>query len=312
MQRPLMLLSLATILGACAAPLPTEASGATGSAIIGGSIDKADPAIVELIMETGDDGGTCTATFISQTVLLTAAHCVVDENNPKVIPTNATFKVMLAPSATTAKTTDFITVPRANVHFHPQYDGNGAHDVAIVVLDQPVSVTPIPIGRTALTQADVGKRVRIVGYGMSKRVESDNDGSETKRTVTTAIMSLQGDLVGIGSSNGQACNGDSGGPALLSIDGVETLIATDDLAAMATNCAGGDLYQRTDLHLDFIDQFLNGGVVTDPTQTTVGDTGATDTGTDGTDTGTTDPCQDPNTDAFWDETQCPIDGTQAG
>ena len=303
-----MLLTSAMILGACAAPLPTESSGETGSAIIGGSIDKADPAIVELIMDVGEDGGTCTATFISQTVLLTAAHCVVDENNPKIIPANATFKIMLAPSATTAKTTDFITVPTANVHFHPQYDGNGAHDVAIVVLDQPVNVTPIPIGRTALTQADVGKRVRIVGYGMSQRVESANDGSETKRTVTTAIMSLQGDLVGIGSSNGQACNGDSGGPALLSINGVETLIATDDLAAMATNCAGGDLYQRTDLHLDFIDQYLDGGVVTDPTQTTVGDTGTTDTGTDTS----TDPCQDPNSDAYWDETQCPVSGTQAG
>ena len=160
-------------------------------------------------MEEGDGEGSCTATFIATTVLLTAAHCVVDEKNPKLIPPKATFKVMMAASSAAAKKADYIEVPIANVHPHPGYDGNGANDMAIVVLDQPVDVTPIPIGRTALTTDDIGKRVRLVGYGMAKRTEGKNDGSGTKRTVTTAIMTLPNDLVGIGSSNGQACNGDS-------------------------------------------------------------------------------------------------------
>ena len=299
MQRPLMVISAAMIFGACAAPAATEGTGETSGAIIGGSIDNADPAIVELVMEEGDGEGTCTATFIATTVLLTAAHCVVDEKNPKLIPPNATFKVMLAASTAAAKTADYIKVPLANVHPHPQYDGNGANDVAIVVLDEPVDVMPIPIGRTALTTDDIDKRVRIVGYGMAKRSEGANDGSGRKRTVTTAIMTLPGDLVGIGSSNGQACNGDSGGPALLSIAGVETLIATDDLAAMQTNCAGGDLYQRTDLHLDFIDQYLP--LIVAPSQTTPVD------GTDSPDGGATDPCQDPSGDSLL-VGACPTDG----
>lgn len=43
---------------------------------------------------------------------------------------------------------------------------------------------------------------------------------------------------------------------MLDIDGVETLVATDDLSATDANCTGGDLYQRVDLHLDFIDSYL--------------------------------------------------------
>lgn len=286
--RSLPLLLATLLLGACAAPLPTEREGSTESKIIGGKVDTADPAIVELIMQTGEDGGICTATFISQTVLLTAAHCVVAEDDPTKIPANAEFQIMMAPSESAARETDFIKVSRENVHFHPQYDGEAAHDVAIVVLDQPVNVTPIPIGRTPLTQADIGKRVRLVGYGASKRNATSDDGASTKRTVSTAIMSLQKDLVGIGSSNGQACNGDSGGPALLEIDGVETLIATDDIAATQVNCAGGDLYQRTDLHLDFIDPYLgaanpgaNDPSLGDPSQSSGTDDGGDDDFDDG-------------------------------
>jgi len=98
--------------------------------------------------------------------------------------------------------------------------------------------------------------VRLVGFGQATRKSGPNDGSETRRTVQTTLRALDGDLVRIGNTGQQACDGDSGGPALLTVDGVDTLIATDDLAATDVDCAGGDLYQRVDLHLDFIDTYL--------------------------------------------------------
>ncbi len=241
---------------ACGGATDTSLDGTTEDPIIGGHIDPADVAIVELVEELGQDEYTCTATFISTTVLLTAAHCVVDENHPKVIPSKATFRVMKASSQTTAKSSDWITVRRANVHPHPGYDGDAAHDVAVVVLDNPVAITPIAIRRTPITSALAGSKVRLVGYGQSTRKSSAHDGSGTRRSVDTTIRALDGNLVRIGNTGQQACDGDSGGPALLNVDGVETLIATDDLAATSVNCAGGDLYQRVDLHLSFIDTFL--------------------------------------------------------
>ena len=40
------------------------------------------------------------------------------------------------------------------------------------------------------------------------------------------------------------------------IHGVETIVGLDDVAATAANCAGGDLYQRTDKHATFLAPFL--------------------------------------------------------
>ncbi len=231
--------------------------GTTADALIGGHADPSDAAVVELVEALGPgDEYTCTATFISKTVLLTAAHCVVEENHPKVIPSKATFRVMNASSRAAAKKSDWLPVRRVNVHPHPRYDGDAAHDVAIIVLDAPVAVTPIPIRRAPITSALVGSSVRLIGFGQSARRSSANDGSDTRRTVITTLRGLDGDLVRIGKTGQQACDGDSGGPALLTVDGVETLVATDDLAATDVNCAGGDLYQRVDLHLDFIDTYL--------------------------------------------------------
>jgi secreted trypsin-like serine protease len=260
MQRLLMLAAAAIAVAAvgCAGSsgsVPDD--GTTEDAIIGGQKDSSDAAVVELVEAVpGGDEFTCTATFISPTVLLTAAHCVVEENHPKVIPSNATFRVMKAASRSVAKKSDWITVRRANIHPHPHYDGDALHDIAIVVLDSPASVTPVAIRRTPITSALAGSKVRLVGFGQATRKSGPNDGSETKRTVQTTLRSLDGNLVRIGTTGQQACDGDSGGPAFLMVDGVETLIATDDLAATDVNCAGGDLYQRVDLHLDFIDTYL--------------------------------------------------------
>jgi secreted trypsin-like serine protease len=259
MQRALVILgaavSMALVAGCSTSSASTE-DGTTEDAIIGGHADAADVAVVELVETVGRDEYTCTATFISTTALLTAAHCVVEDDHPKVIPSGATFRVMTAASRSSAKSSDWITVRRANVHPHPRYDGEAAHDVAIIVLDAPVAVTPIAIRRTPITSALAGSKVRLVGYGQTTRQSSANDGSDTRRTVDTTLRGLDGNLVRIGKTGQQACDGDSGGPALLTVDGVPTLIATDDLAATDVNCAGGDLYQRVDLHLDFIDQYL--------------------------------------------------------
>jgi V8-like Glu-specific endopeptidase len=248
----------AVCLAACSGSSASVDDGTTEDAIIGGHTDSSDAAVVELVEAIGSSGDeyTCTATFISTKVLLTAAHCVVEENHPKVIPNNATFRIMNAVSRSAAKKSDWIAVRRANIHPHPHYDGEAAHDVAIIVLDSPVAVTPVAIRRTPITSALAGSSVRLVGFGQATRKSGPHDGSDTRRTVRTTLRALDGNLVRIGKTGQQACDGDSGGPAFLNADGVDTLIATDDLAATDVDCAGGDLYQRVDLHLDFIDSFL--------------------------------------------------------
>jgi hypothetical protein len=70
------------------------------------------------------------------------------------------------------------------------------------------------------------------------------------------VQKVESDVALIGRSGQQGCDGDSGGPALLSVNGVETLIATDDYNGGKIDCTGGDYYQRVDAELDFIQPFL--------------------------------------------------------
>lgn len=278
---------------ACSSTDTAEASSSANSAIIGGASDTGDPAVVEFEMDTASGSGGCTATFITTQVLLTAAHCVVDENDPTKIPDGATFKYNSNPTESPANWT---TIQTSNVHFHPQYDGDAAHDVAIAVLDLPANVTPIPINRNPLTQADVGKSIKIVGYGNN----TTKSGFGIKRTANVTLRALAGDLVTIGNTGRQACEGDSGGPAFMTINGVVTLIATDDIAATSADCQQGDNYQRTDLQLDFIDQY------TGTTTTDTGDPNAPfDPNADPSQVAATDPSQAPTQVAANDPSQQP-------
>lgn len=234
----------------------TSEVDAQSSDIIGGATDSTDASIVEFVqaLPSGDEF-TCTATFVSQRTLLTAAHCLVAEGSSHVIPQNAKFSIVMSTNANSGK--NVIQVPRANVHPHPGYDGDAKHDIAVVVLPSKVAgVVPVAFNKKPLTQAMVGSTIRLVGYGQAKRTSGTNDGSGVRRTVTTTLRGLQGDLALIGTTGKQACDGDSGGPALMKVDGVETIIGTDDLASSDVDCTGGDLYQRPDLHASFIDPYL--------------------------------------------------------
>lgn len=291
-----VLASVSLTLIACSSGTSGETSSSANSAIIGGAADTGDPAVVEFVMNVGDDEGGCTATFITTNVLLTAAHCVVDDNDHTKIPDGATFKYNSNP---TEKAANWTTIQTSNVHFHPSYDGDAAHDVAVAVLDIPANVTPIPINRNALTQADVGKAIKIVGYGNN----TTKAGFGTKRTANVTLRALAGDLVTIGNTGKQACEGDSGGPAFMTIDGVVTLVATDDIAATDADCKQGDNYQRTDLQLDFIDQYT-GTTTTDTGDPTLDPNADPSQNTASTDPNSTfDPNQDPTQVAANDPTQ---------
>ena len=64
---------LVVLLVGCSGSIDGSPSGETDAPIIGGVTDTADPAVVLLY---ANSGSICTATVISPTVLLTAAHCV--------------------------------------------------------------------------------------------------------------------------------------------------------------------------------------------------------------------------------------------
>lgn len=222
-------------------------------ALVGGSVDTADPAVVVLEMITGRAGSGCTASFIDRTALLTAAHCLTDERGQ--VPAGTKYRVFRGADLNAATDADWIEAPAKNAHTHPRYNPmTTVNDVGVLVLDQPVDVVPLAINTKALEQDMIGAQVRLVGFGATSGTTGAGFG--VKRTLTTTIQMLQPEVVLIGTTGHQACDGDSGGPALLKIEGVETIVGTDDYNADGLNCTNGDYYQRVDRQLDFITPFL--------------------------------------------------------
>jgi hypothetical protein len=213
--------------------------GAERSAIVGGFADPGDPGVVYLL---DDQHGSCTAEIVSPHVAVTAAHCVLEGH---------AWTLSLGPNA------EGPSYPVREAHANPGYVANGdaSHDNAVLVLSSPVPVPPLVINRRPLTPDLVGRPVRIIGYGLTSARANDAD---HKRQASTPLLAIDTAQITVGDAVHAQCNGDSGGAALMTLGGVEVLVATDSQSANDLNggCAG-DLDARIDVDTRFIDPFIH-------------------------------------------------------
>ncbi|MEC9397960.1 MAG: trypsin-like serine protease [Myxococcota bacterium] len=194
----------------------------------------------------------CTATLIAPDMALTAAHCVSG-----LASFEMGFRLGANPSSPT------IDRAVARVHKHPSYiDFNPAqpwtfqngHDLAILELDQEItSVRPANVylgDPSALLNAPA----RLVGYGASDvtvvagkpyPVGGGIRRASTVRFDTLTAQALRYTFGGMG-----ACNGDSGGPAFIEIDGDWVQVGVTSWGD--ETCERYGFYQRLDLHADWI------------------------------------------------------------
>jgi V8-like Glu-specific endopeptidase len=220
-------------------------------AIIGGTRDTGDPAVVMLVSYPSNQSTyfTCTASLIAPSILLTAAHCVDAANHPGYL-----FGAFTGDDASSYATTAALVavlVPASAVHPHPRYNPSPPFDadIAIVELSAALPATPLPIARTPPVASDFA---RLVGYG---EISYPNF-NVSKYSTNTTVSSIPGDdTVIVGDSQHHSCVGDSGGPALVALGGVDTVIGADSYTN-TTGCVEASHYRRTDLYTGFIDPFL--------------------------------------------------------
>lgn len=249
----LTLLAVAALLGACnggLALLDEPQVGQRGSAIVNGTIDPGHAAAG--ILHSGNIAA-CTGTLIGSRTVLTAAHCVTTDSPPHQLLSPIHF--YLDGFSGTKYSASSATV-------HPSYAGANIADLAVVRLSQEISgVAPAPISDVA---PQPGEKVKLVGYGRTSE-QADSSQFGTKRVAPNTIDQVAEQtflVLGAGGTDGNLCNGDSGGPTFASRGGAEAIIGVHSTKGGACGDAGYDM--RGDVFYAWIVAQSEGDVVSAP------------------------------------------------
>jgi secreted trypsin-like serine protease len=238
----------------------TEATTSSASdPIIGGGPSAAtDDAVVMVAAypSTGATLVTCTGVLIAPTFVLTSAHCIDATNHP-----GYTFGVFVGADGSAYTTLDLLKphlLAVTAVHAHPSYSPNPPFpaDLGVVQLAAPLTtVTPMALQRTTLPTSVVTQAARLIGYGQTV-YQTPNQVRHTAATTVAAIDS--GDTITVGDATVHTCLGDSGGPAIVKVGGVDTVIGVDSYTDVA-GCTGPAHYTRPDLYDAFISTYVPHG-----------------------------------------------------
>lgn len=233
--------------GGAAAPGDTgdlcgDGLGHASAAIRAGSIDDGDPAVVAVntldvaCLRTGTP--ECTGTLIAPDTVLTAAHCV-GEYPPE------DFVVLFGTLADQGQgplgegidgSLFHVTALRRDPAFDP---GTLAGDLALLRLDHPAAVTPRDRQTAAIDAALVGQTAAVVGFG-----RADTGPPTRKRRGTVSIKEISATEITYDPDPAMTCDGDSGGPLLMTMDNREVVIGVTSRGDAA--CADHGVAIRVD------------------------------------------------------------------
>ena len=99
-----------------------------------------------------------------------------------------------------------------------------------------------------MSPVDVGAPVRFVGYGYD-----ENRAIGQKRHAMNRVASVTENIF-TGGAGADTCNGDSGGPAFMTVEGVEVIAGVTSFGD--PSCTGSGSYTRVDVFAQDIDRMV--------------------------------------------------------
>jgi secreted trypsin-like serine protease len=227
--------------------------GAERSSIVGGTSDTGDHSVV-LLYATKSDGTNrlCTGTVISPTVVLTAAHCL----DPSTVGKGYTYKIFLGDDIN-----DDTQVVAANIvnvkdtDWNLDFDGSNVSagsDIGVVVAEAPLPLTPVAVNRAPLTNDLIGQTITLIGFGTT-RGGGSSAGIGKRRLATTQLAAFSDHFVVYNDLQYNTCDGDSGGPAIMTINGQDVIVGLTSFGDHS--CLGPSYDTRVDKYTDFLDSY---------------------------------------------------------
>jgi len=205
-MRPFLRVSLATVVVALAVVAPA-------GAILNGTPDTDHPYVGILVtLQNGQPVPVCSGFLVSQTAFVTAAHCV---NALGSRPAYVSFDRDFTPDSPLLHGT---AVP------NPAFGSPGAntHDIALVVLDSPVSSRFAQLPSLGLLNSVVKDKtpLTVVGYGANGFLKGGGhpvpDFRYVRSFADSRLSKLESAKAGFNMRMSSGiCFGDSGGPVLL-------------------------------------------------------------------------------------------------
>lgn len=206
------------------------------------------PSLVALATETSwinETPASCTGVYVSQGVVVTAAHCIsaihggvvmMGLNSGESNKNNARYSILKSVA-------------------HPQFSA-AKHDIGYVTFSSyvPKQFVPAQVASDEL-KLKKDEELTIVGYGVKK-----TDAKTTARMPMKTILpfiELKDGLLKLDASKGSgACYGDSGGPAYYKQDGKHILVGITQ--GGEGNC-GSETNRYTDIrpYVDWLEKSLN-------------------------------------------------------